>query len=227
MKRFYYGSGSLDSKDTVVLTDTEHNHLAHVLRLRVGDGVIAVCGDEFDYQYIVTAISKNKTELQFVAKCKNQCNPREKFIVYIAQIKYENLSVAVSKLNELGASEIVVFNSANCNSTVKIDKLKMVAEQSCKQCGRSIPVVVRGVLSFADMLNELPDGAVFADENVECGRIEGGSVAVIGCEGGFTKSERAALNQICTPVTLGRRILRAETAAIALSSVLLNKMGEL
>lgn len=234
-RRFYVTNKQGLGKD-LVLRDAEHNHLANVLRSKVGDEIIIVCGDEYDYYYHIKSIAKSQTALDFIGKKANIYNPKKNLTVYIGIIKHDNLALVVEKLNEIGASRVVLFKSAHCqNIPVKIDKLRTIAQQSCKQCGRSIPLTIGGVLTIDELLKEVSENTVFADEKADptntesitnlCG--ESSSAIIIGPEGGFTDAECASLRKAAKPITLGRRILRAETAAIIGASLLLSKMGEL
>ena len=127
--------------------------------------------------------------------------------------------------------------------SVNVEKLQTIAEQSCKQCGRSIPLSV-------SITNKQPaevfDGfnhVFFADETMSgddvtlesklAPAIQPDKTAryaiVVGAEGGFTEKEREKITaeKNIVSVSLGRRILRAETAVISLAAVVLAKMGEL
>ncbi|MCL2413379.1 MAG: 16S rRNA (uracil(1498)-N(3))-methyltransferase [Bacteroidales bacterium] len=219
MRRIFVKNIQGRENSDLVLRDAEHNHIASVLRMRAREQVIVICGDEFDYLYEISSIMKRETTLKFISKSLNEKNPKQKFTVYLAAIK--NIDIAVTKLNEIGVSEIVVFESEHSNAKVNIEKLNTIAEQSCKQCERSIPVKVSGVIKF----NELPAGAIYADFNG--GKIIESKDIVIGPEGGFSVSERETLLRSSKPVSLGSRILRSETAAIVLSTLVLNKMGEI
>lgn len=225
-RRFFVNNQGL-AKD-LVLVDAEHNHLANVLRLRTDDEVIVVCGDEFDYYYEITEIKKSQTKLTFAKKQPNIHNPKHKLTVYMGVIKHDNLALAVEKLNEIGATELVLFKSAySQNLPVKLDKLQTAAQQSCKQCGRSIPLEVSGVLTFDEFLKAIPKNTVFADEKEKSLKINSADAAIIGPEGGFTDAEREILRKIASPVSLGARILRAETAAIVGASLILSELGEI
>ena len=227
-KRFYVSNQGLE-KD-LVLDGVEHKHLSKVLRLREGTEIIAVCGDEFDYHFKIDSITKTQTHLSFIEKQLNTQNPQKGLTVYIGVIKHDNLALAIEKLNEIGATEVVLFQSARCqNIPIKLDKLQIIAQQSCKQCGRSIPLKVRGVLSFKEMLKFIPENTLLADATLRAvGRQSSESNAIIiGPEGGFIDIERTQLRKCTAPISLGARTLRVETAAIVGAAVLLSKMGEL
>ena len=222
------------------LVDIEHNHLANVLRLKVGDKIIIVCGDEFDYHYKITDIRKNSTKVEFSKRVENMCNPKSQLTVYISLIKFDNLVTALTKLSEIGVSDVVLFSSDYSNvpaKSVNMQKLEKILEQSCKQCERSIPIKLCGVISFGEVLKDLPKNTIFADEaqrfiaqphrnSSPQDIINLAEAIVIGPEGGFSDRERVELGKIAKSISLGPRILRTETAAIVASTLVLASKGE-
>ena len=223
----------------LVLEGSEHNHLANVLRCRVGEKVILVCGDAFDYTYQIVDISRERTALSFVSKSKNKLNPKTNLVVFQSIIKLDNLGLIVEKLSELGVAEFVPFVSNNSQlppRSVNVSKLQTIANQSCKQCGRSIPLKIHDVLNFDQMLVELAsfDRVFYADRGEKSRSISHTDVAnsaynavVVGPEGGLTLDENLALADAAMPITLGKRTLRAETAAIVASTIVLHYLGEI
>ena len=223
----------------LVLDGTEHHHLANVLRARADETVILCNGDLFDYMYKIEDINRDETVLRFLSRSKNRQNPKTKLVVFQAIIKLDNLALVVEKLNELGVSEFVPFVSKNSNMPVRsvnISKLQTIANQSCKQCGRSVPLKIHEVHDFDEMLAELPkfDNAFYADRGEKSRSIQyqdlqdsSYNAIVVGPEGGLTLEENLALADAATPVTLGKRTLRAETAAIASATVVLHYLAEI
>ena len=118
----------------------------------------------------------------------------------------------------------------------KVNKLQEISNQSIKQCKRSIPMKVMDTMSFSKMCEELKeyDLIVFANECERTQRLQELDFAnakkvaiIVGSEGGFSASEIDKLTSIgASSVTLGKRILRAETASIALTSVVMCLLGE-
>jgi len=233
LKRFYVKSTL--GKD-IEITGQEHIHLSQVLRAQIGENVIFCCGDEFDYEYEILKIAKNSTLLKFIKSTPNVHNPKACLAVYMAAIKPDNLNLVVQKLNEIGVRKLVIFDSERSNVSVqnlRLDRLESIAEQSCKQCMRSIPLKVEcGKLDCLSGYNKV----FFANEcdnRKHLGEIITGvdeNIAlIIGPEGGFTEEERGKIlaNKNVISVSLGVRIFRAETAAIAAASIILSKMGEI
>ena len=192
MKRFFIET---NLGGDVSLAGGEHHHLCNVLRVQVGDNVALINGDEFDYLYNVVSITRSASLLNFVKKERNRHNPTAHVCVYLGATKYDALAHAVTDLNEVGVSDLYIFRSEFSQKTANIDKLNLLAKQSCKQCGRSIPMRVHGMIDFAD--------------------IPANAKIVIGPEGGFSKTEKERVNKIGADCYLGKRILRSETAAIA------------
>ena len=160
--------------------------------------------------------------------------------VFQALVKSDNMNLIIQKLTELGVKDFYPFESEFITSKDKFgktDKMQEVSNQSIKQCKRSIPMIVHNTLSFKDMLSVISeyDVIIFANECEKKDKLEistellkNKSVAiVVGSEGGFSESEISSLKNIgAKSITMGKRILRAETATIALTSVVMFAMGE-
>ena len=214
----------------------EHQHLATVMRMQVGEKIIVYNGDDFCYLYEISKISKTSTSLIFIKKEENPRNPKAKLTVFMALIK-QDMGQVVQKLNELGVSDLVLWNADRSNvalKSVNIEKLQTIANQSCKQCGRSRPLKV----SFGK-LEDLKsfDQVLFADEKYYgMARLndvplnpESKIVILIGPEGGFADKEREWLNWLenMKQISLGYRVLRTETAVVAMSAIVMSKLEEM
>ena len=219
MKRFFVSTAL---GGDFVLVGQEHNHLANVARCQLSELVVCINGDLFDYTYRIEKISRSGTNLGFISKTKNSCNPTERSTVFQSVIKPDNMAWVVEKLNELGVIDFIPFTSRNSNHNVNIEKLQLIANQSCKQCGRSVPIKVHPTLTFDEVVRNLLnyDSVYLADINGGKIKDVGKNPAIIvGPEGGLTDDEKEQLN--ITRVSLGPRILRAETAAIAMTVMIM------
>ncbi len=238
MKRFFVNE-QLNINENYIIDGIEHNHIKNVMRMQIGDEIILVCGDEFDYRATIIAMSKGDTRVAITGREENVYNSASNVTVFQALVKSDNMSLIVQKLTELGVNTFVPFESEFITSKDKfgkVNKLQEISNQSIKQCKRSIPMKVVDTMSFAKMCEELKnyDIIVFANE---CERSQslkeltfrnGQKVAIIvGSEGGFSSSEIDKLNSVgVSSISLGKRILRAETASIALTSVVMCMLGE-
>jgi 16S rRNA (uracil1498-N3)-methyltransferase len=141
-------------------------------------------------------------------------------------------------MSELGVSKIVPFNCERAGlkpNDVKTDKMQKVANMAIKQCDMSKPLKVEEVCSFADMLTKLGefDEVYFAYEAQNASNVSfvpsGKNIAVVvGSIGGFSEEEANKIKSIKSvkPVSLGKRIMRVETACTSLCAVLMQASGE-
>ena len=237
MKRFYVND-KLDLSNQVKIEGIEHNHIKNVMRMKEGDQIILVCGDDYDYIANIDKITKGDTIVTIIDKKINEYNSKSDVTVFQALVKSENMSLIVQKLTELGVKDFYPFESEFITSKDKFgksNKLQEISNQSVKQCKRSIPMTVHNTLSFKEMIKKLKDFdmVIFANEcekqdKLQDDLLRNKKVAIIiGSEGGFSENEIACIvNSGAKSITMGRRILRAETAAIALTSVVMFTMGE-
>lgn len=209
----------------------EGDELAHfnVLRCNIGEEVLCLGDDGYDYTCQVFEITKKCAKARIVSRALNSKNPRVKISVFQGLVKGEKLDLIVQKLTELGMSELYTFESdftiAKANSN-KTERLIKISKEACKQCGRSIPIKINESISFKQMLNELKqyDLVLFANEKDtvrDVSLLKADSIAlVIGSEGGFSDAEISAIKELGVKnFGMGSRILRAETAAIAMASI--------
>lgn len=238
MKRFYIPKEEFN-ENNIVLSGVEHNHLKNVLRLKVGEQVVVVCGDGYDYVCEIGDIDKNYTRLNLVERTQNIYDSHSDVTFFQAMTKSDNMSLIIQKLTELGINTFYPFESTFITAKDKAgksDKLQAISNQSIKQCKRSTPMKVMPALKFNDMVKKLAefDVVIFANEcekSVNLDEIRLGSgqkvAIIVGSEGGFSADE---IEKITTAgahsVSLGKRILRAETAAIGLASVVMFLLGE-
>lgn len=238
MKRFF-----IDNPDeSVYLDGSEHNHLANVLRLKAGEEVVLCCGDAWDYVYRIEQITKKNTLLVRVDKVPNHSLPKVRMTVFSALTKGDKPELIAQKLTELGVSEIALMTTrytVTQHSDRRKERVEHVCMEAAKQCGRSDYPTIE-LTDFAAMCKRLADFdlIVFPYEKATtpslqdflCAREISSvrSVAVIvGSEGGFSDEEATALTDVgAVPVSLGKRILRAETANIAVTAIVMNALGE-
>ena len=222
----------------VSLDGAEFNHMRNVLRMQVSDQVVLNCGDGFDYHATIENMTKSSATLQVISKEKNIADSRCDVTVFQALVKGDNMSLIVQKCTELGVNTFVPFESKFITAKDKLgkaEKLQVIANQSTKQCKRSKPMQVNQTLSFKEMLDKLSqyDIVIFANETEKSNALSSklsqyNRIAlIVGSEGGFDKDEIDAINaKGAKSISMGNRILRAETAAIALTSVVMYLVGE-
>ncbi len=217
------------------LCGEDHLHVSVVLRAKKGDEIVLCCGDGYDYLYEIVGFEKGKTFLKFRCKTEVDAEPRSKVDLYFALPKGDKLELAVQKCVELGINGIHPFVSEHVQvkpEAVRLDRLNKIVKEAAQQCGRGKLPIVYAPIAFDAVERELSgyDAALFFYEGggERLPDLLGGSVAlVVGSEGGFSGAEAERLGKICRTVSLGKRILRAETAAIAATTLAMYKLGEL
>jgi len=226
--------------DIVTLTGEQHVHLSVVLRARVGDSVDIATGDGFVYSAAITSINSKNTVLKVTDKRVDGAEPDVKVSLYFAALKGEHNDLVVQKAVELGVSRLIPVKTKYTGPQApRIDRLNKIAFSACAQSGRGKLVAVEEIVDFDSALQEIKkyDLAVFLYEKAVtpalkvflrsnlCKSVRNIAI-LIGGEGGFSADEvLAAKNTGLTPLTLGNRILRAETASIAVLSCIMYELA--
>lgn len=226
MKKFF----AIKDNDYFLFKDDELAHF-NVLRCKVGEQILCLNTDGYDYLCEVVDVSKKQAIAKILSKEKNTKNPTKNITVFQALIKGEKADLITQKLTELGVSQLAFFESkfsiAKANNN-KLTRLNKISEEACKQCGRSIPLDIKECMPFDNMLAKLQDFDIvlFANEknmirNFDCLKNANNIAIIVGSEGGFDDEEIDKIKSAgAKEFGLGSRILRAETAVIAMSAII-------
>ena len=225
--------------DDYLLIDGEDvAHISKVLRMKCGD-VITVCdGDGTDFEVSVCEISKDYVKCEIISSCKSISEPSVYITLYQSLPKQGKMETIIQKNTELGVSEFVPVYTKRCvvKPSDKTARWQKVAESAAKQSGRGIIPIVRDVISFDAAIKEMADfeTKVILYEGEKDTKIK--DVVTKGCkkiavlvgpEGGFEQDEVNKATELgISSVTLGTRILRTETAAAAVTPVILFIQGD-
>lgn len=237
MPRFFVTSDNIDGNNISIIGDDAY-HIARSLRMAVGDDLTVCDGDGVEYSCTLTKIRDEECTCQINSSGRSSTEPPIYISLFMAFPKGDKLETVVQKAVELGASEIIPFESSRCIKKPKAEKvdkqtsrLEKIAKEAAKQCGRSILPKVGQPLSYTSMLDRATESDIalfcYEDETATTIRsaISGGNFStisiIIGSEGGFSPDEaKLAKERGCISVTLGPRILRCETApAYALTAI--------
>lgn len=219
-----YISQPLSAGAALAPTLDQSRYLIQVMRLKAGDALLVFNGIDGEWRCVVAEVLKKGVVLRAEEKVRDQVMPPDVHLL-IATVKKSALEFAVEKATELGAARIGLTTTARTQPQhVRMDRLEAIAEESAEQTGRlDVPAV-----EAPRKLGELLDGwdasrrLMFCDETggepalralADAG---GGPWAIlIGPEGGFSPEERERLRGLSftTAVSLGPRVLRADTAA--------------
>lgn len=237
MKKLFVDVGN---QKQVRLAENDHEHIAYSLRLKPGDS-LTLCDGRFDYAAKIIEIKKKETLVEIEDMVAIDSEPEIEVTLFIAALKSDKLDYAVQKATELGVKAVVPFVSQCCAAkaeSVREERLGKIALEAAKQCGRGFVPPVYPVVQFNEMLDLLKafEARLFlyeAEEKTDLksflrGRKKERKIAVIiGPEGGFSLKEAEKLRTAAgTGLTLGRRILRAETAAVAAVAAVMYEYGE-
>lgn len=223
----------------IIISGEEHKHIAYSLRMKKGDE-ITVCSQGIDYTAVIVSISKTETVAEVVGKARSVSEPDSDVTLFFGALKGDKNDHIVQKCTELGVRNFVPFVSefsSVSRDNIRTDRLNRIALEASKQCGRGFVPPVQNVVSFNDLFDLLAsfDTVVFPYEQEENATFDeiskksslGKIAVVIGSEGGFSKSEAEKLREAAgLSITLGERILRADTACVAVVSVLMYSLGE-
>lgn len=212
------------------VTGEEFRHLC-VLRMKSGDVAVLLDGCGTEAECVLTESEKDFARFRELGCRSCAREPRVYIHLFQAVCKGDKNELIVQKAVELGVSEITPFSSEyTVKANVNRERLKRVADEAVKQCRRARRIAVNRTADFGEVVTKLADFdcAVFCNEREE-GRFISSALGglgqriavVIGSEGGFSQREADTLSKCAASVCLGRRVLRAETAAICAVSVIM------
>jgi 16S rRNA (uracil1498-N3)-methyltransferase len=224
----------------VALERAQANYLLNVLRLKAGDTVLVFNGRDGEWRASVAVEGRKAADLSVLEQTRAQPEPLD--LVYLfAPLKHARLDYMVQKAVEMGAGALKpVFTRRTQASRVNLERMRANVVEAAEQCGIvSLPAVLADEDLEAALAALEPDRLlVFADEDaplasplaaLEQERSAAAKLAVlVGPEGGFTEEERARIlaHPRVVRVSLGPRILRADTAAVALLALAQAVLGD-
>ena len=244
MYRFYVSADQLAEKE-VFISGGDVNHIKNVLRLEVGDWIVACDGNGTDYVSRIQSICSDEVVASIEKVQPTGTELPVRITLFQGMPKKDKLELIIQKAVELGACEIVpvmtkrtvVKLSEEKKINKRLERWQSIAYAAAKQCDRgTIPTVHKPVsyeeaLAMADQLDynvipyELQTGMEEARKIVDQACKQRSLGIFIGPEGGFEPEEvERAMTRNIHPMTLGKRILRTETAGMALLSILMFQM---
>ena len=208
----------------------EGQALRHVraLRLESGSEVVAIVGPGRERRAAIVALSRSAARLRLGEELPpTEADPRSPLVLAIALADLARMDLVVEKATELGATGIWGFvaerSQARQVSASRRDRWARIGRAACEQCGRTVPPEIEAPLALRELLERIgpPRRAVLLDPGgprslPPLSLDESEPVVVVGPEGGLTAPEREGLRVRGAEVlSLGPRVLRFETAAIA------------
>lgn len=242
MQRFFVEPHQIDEEaHQIHITGSDVNHISNVLRMKTGEELWISDGSKYEYRCTIESFEPDEVLLHIVYSQEPEYELPCRIYLFQGLPKADKMELIIQKAVELGAYEIIPVETKRCvvkldgrKSAKKTARWQQIAESAAKQSKRMLIPNVHEVLTFREALKyaesmdvrlvpyELARGMQETKE-ILAGIEPGQSVGIfIGPEGGFEEKEiEAAIEGGAKSITLGRRILRTETAGLAILSVLM------
>lgn len=233
-KLFIDKPGGIAVGDVITIGGADHKHIAYSLRMRKGDE-LTVCSSGSEYTAVITDIGRTETHARVAGAARTTAEPDITLDLFFGVLKGDRNDFIVQKCTELGVKSFHPFVSeyaAADGSAVKLERLSRIALEAAKQSGRGEVPLVHSPAAFDEIVGALGEyeKVVFPYEQARertlkdaISGINAKRIAVvIGPEGGFSAREAETISRISGgSVTLGERVLRAETACIAVCAAVM------
>lgn len=247
MRRFYAGAGALDD-DAIDIERSLAHRLANVLRLRAGDEVALFDGSGAEARVRLETIDQRRATATVLERYDAVPESRVRVHVYQSITKGERFEWLLEKATEVGVARVVPLMTARAvvktaGEGNRSDRWRRIVVEAAEQCGRSVLPAVDAPCSFADAIRDAPGLLLLPYEDAPEGApdIQAALSAdidalfalsevsvFIGPEGGYEPQEvERAREAGAAVVTMGRRVLRSETAGLVAATLVLHAAGEL
>lgn len=213
--------------EKINLEKDQTHYLKNVMRCKINDKIIVFDNTTGEYIAEIFNIDKRSINIEIIEKTKPMYVPGDVWLIF-CPLKKTRTDFLIEKSTELGLRKFLpTFSDKTQTKTVSLDRCKKNIIEAVEQCGGTFIPEILPIVSLARVIEELPEDRklIFCDETLEnrniseCLLLEKPEkiALLVGPEGGFSHMERNLLKtkKNVLPVSLGNRILRAETAAVA------------
>ena len=247
MHRFMVAPNNITNEE-ITLEGDDLKHLSQVLRLRPGDTIHVFDGSGIEYEASIISSDKSRAIARINTSFQNKTEPETRVTLFQGVPKGEKMELIIQKGVELGVHSIVpvitsrtVVKLNKKDSEKKAERWTKISTEATKQCRRAYVPQILEPISFDEALVKAEDfsatlllyeneGKKCLKERLKCYNINKiKDIALfVGPEGGFTLEEvRNYTGKGYDIVSLGKRILRVETATISVLSIIMYEMGEM
>ncbi|MCT4598780.1 MAG: 16S rRNA (uracil(1498)-N(3))-methyltransferase [Vallitalea sp.] len=244
MHRFFVDPSQI-TEDNIVIIGDDVKHIKNVLRMNKEDEIIICDGHGSDYYCIINTINSHSINTSILSKTNSDTELKTKIYLFQGLPKQGKMELIVQKAVELGVYEIIpvitersIVKINKQNGEKKLARWNKVAESAAKQSKRGIIPKVNEIMNYEDALKYASkiDSTIIPYENARNMNETKGFINELDCkeigvfigpEGGFSIEEIKMANENGTKsITLGKRILRTETASLAILSLLMFQLEE-
>ena len=246
MPRFFIPTENINN-DTILINSDDVSHITRVLRMNIGDTLTLCDSKGFDYTAQIEKISQKEILCRILKSHKSDSEPNIEVILFQGLPKSSKMEYIIQKTTELGISKIVPCTLLRCvvklenakAEAKKIERWQKIAEAAAKQSGRGIIPEIASIATLDEAISQLLECDI-AFAPYECEDMQNlKSILtsaenpmkigfIIGPEGGFDIKEIEKLRSAgIKTVTLGKRILRTETAGEAVLAMTMYEKGDI
>ena len=247
MQRFFVEPHQIDEgTHQIHILGSDVNHISNVLRMKQGEELWISDGGKKEYRCTIEEFSPDEVLLHIIYAQQPDYELQNRIYLFQGLPKADKMELIIQKAVELGAYEVIPVETKRCvvkldgkKAAKKVERWKQIAESAAKQSKRMLIPNVHEVLTFKEALKyaesmdvrlipyELAKGMQETKE-ILADIQPGQSIGIfIGPEGGFEEKEvETAISEGAKPITLGKRILRTETAGLAILSVLMFQLEQ-
>lgn len=242
MHRFFVPPETLGGLAAGLLSDEIAHQIARVLRLQAGERIVLLDGSGDELVVRLTAVAPSRIEGEVEERRPGRGEPRLRLTLYQASLKGDHMDYVLQKGTELGVSAFVpLITDRTIARTVderKLGRWRRIVREAAEQSGRATLPAVREAVTLSTLAKRPPEtpALVLWEEEQATGLGEAlrtlpplsGLALVVGPEGGLDPAEIARLTAAgARAVTLGPRVLRADTAGLAAAAAILYAAGDL
>jgi len=226
LHRFYIDQ-KIEEGKAIHINDVELlNQWGKVFRLKASDRVIVFDGNGFDFECYFSVLSKKEAILNIVEKRENKNTPKTETHIFQSIIKKDNFELIVQKCTEIGVSAFhPIISERSEKKDLNIERLNKIAKEASEQSGRGTLPEIFEPANLLEAIETFDSELLVLDfdgKKLKTEELKNKIGILIGPEGGWSEDEKEHFkNKKIKSVSIGSQVLRAETASIAVSSLIL------
>ena len=227
---------TLGEAQSVPLNKDQAHYIFSVMRKSIGETILIFDGNNGEWEASIEEISKKSGVLFCIKQTKPQIMPPDLWL-FFSPLKKVRTDFIVEKATELGVAKIIPVQTEHTNADrIKLTRLSAHAIEAAEQCGGTYIPKIEELQKINEVLENFPPdrSLLFCDEKLQASEVnfenlkKGKWAILVGPEGGFSEIERNYLKglKFTFSISLGPRILRADTAAVTAISLWQNYLGD-